>query len=329
MKITFFSCHSYIQPFLEKKSIADLELIFLETTLNDKTVELAEGSSAVSVFSKDDVSAPILQRLQQLGVGLICLRSAGYNNVDLATAQQLGIKVARVPAYSPHAIAEHTIALILALSRKFIQSNQRVKNYNFSLDGLTGFNLGEKIVGIIGTGKIGAATIQMLHGFGSQILAYDINPNPILREQFGVQYTTLNQLIKQSDIISLHVPLLAATEYLINAQRISQMKRGVLIINTGRGKLLDTKAAIAALKTGHIGALGLDVYENEKPYFFEDHSDEIMQDDTLARLMTFPNVLLTGHQAFLTETALSNIADTTIENILAFKKAAFNDNFLV
>ncbi len=329
MKIAIYSCHDYFQAFLETQNNGAFELIPIKTALRKNTTHLAEGCTAISIFSKDKADATILTQLHKMGVQFIALRSAGYNNIDLEKAKELNIKVARVPAYSPHAIAEHTIALILALSRKLILANQRVHQYNFSIEGLTGFNLGKKTVGIIGTGNIGKATIQILAGFGSTILAYDLQKDQCLATKYGVKYVSFEVLLAQSDIISLHLPLNESTKYIINQKSIQQMKKGVMLINTSRGKHLHTKAVIEALKSGHISALGVDVYENESDYFFEDHSNEVMQDDTLARLLSFSNVILTPHQAFLTETALLNIAETTIENISAFQKGKINKNFLV
>jgi len=329
MQVTVYSCRGYEKSFLEQYNQGQFTLKFIDCPLRLSTIDQAKGSKAIVISSKDDASAEVIEALQKIGVELISTRTTGYNHIDIAKAEALGIQVARVPVYSPHAIAEHAVALILALSRHLIEADNRVKKYDFSLKGLMGFNLRDKTVGVVGTGNIGAALIQILHGFGSKILAYDLYPNEELSTKYGVQYVDFDTLIRTADIISLNVPLNDKTAYIINAYRINHMKRGVMIINTGRGKLIDTIAAIEALKSGQIGAMGLDVYENEKPYFFEDHSDEIMQDDLLARLTTFPNVLLTGHQAFLTETALNNIAETTIQNLKTYETKGVNaENFL-
>ncbi len=329
MQVTVYSCRGYEKSFLQKYNQGQFTLKYVDCPLRLSTIGEAKGSKAILISSKDDASAEVLEALKKVGIELICTRTTGYNHIDISRAELLDIQVARVPAYSPHAIAEHAVALILALSRNLIEANGRVKKYNFSLKGLLGFNLRDKTVGVIGTGNIGTALIQILHGFGSKILAYDLYPNEELSTKYDVQYVPFDTLIRTADIISLNVPLNEKTKYIINEFRISHMKHGVMIINTGRGQLIETIAAIAALKSGQIGAMGLDVYENENPYFFEDHSGEIMQDDVLARLTTFPNVLLTGHQGFLTETALNNIAETTIQNLNSFKLGSeANGNFL-
>ena len=256
------------------------------------------------------------------------LRSAGFNHVDLIKATELKIKVARVPAYSPYAIAEHSVAFMLALNRKLIKAHNRVMDFNFSLDGLVGFDMHGKTVGIIGTGKIGEILVRILHGFGCSVLAFDKNESQELKEKYDVEYTTCESLCAQSDIISLHVPLMDSTRYIINKHCIEKMKPGVMLINTSRGGLVDTKAVIDALKTKHIGSFGMDVYEEEEGLFFEDHSEDILQDDTIARLMTFKNVFITSHQAFLTDTALTNIAETTIYNLTSFEEKTNNENVI-
>lgn len=323
MHITLFSAHAFERPFLQRACDAASPghtLRLLDAPLTQESAVLAQGSEAVCLFVNDDGSAPVLERLAAVGVRYIALRSAGYNHVDLASAAALGLKVAYVPAYSPHAVAEHTIALMLALNRKLIRANNRVRELNFSLNGLVGFDMHGKTAGVIGTGLIGSIVAQILCGFGCRVLASDPAPNLDLSARFGVQFVDLDVLCAQSDIITLHAPLNAQTKYLIDAARIARMKRGVMLINTSRGGLVDTRAVISALKSGHIGYLGLDVYENEKNLFFEDVSDEILQDDMIARLLTFPNVLITSHQAFLTTTALQNIADTTFDNINAWSQ---------
>ncbi len=326
MKTTVFSVRPFEKKYLEAANTGKHELLLLETGLSEATTTLAKGSEAVSLFAGDDASAPVLETLHQLGVRYLALRSAGFNHVDLGKAQALGMKVARVPAYSPYAIAEHTVALMLALNRKLIRANRRIMELNFSLNGLIGFDMNEKTVGIAGTGKIGEVLARILYGFGCRLLCFDLEENQELVERYDAQYVDLKTLCQQSDIISLHVPLNDKTKYMINAESIAEMKPGVMLINTSRGGLVDTKAVIDALKKRHIGYLGLDVYEEEEGLFFEDHSEGILEDDAIARLMTFPNVLITGHQAFLTETALENISDTTIFNLDCFENGILSGN---
>tara|TARA_R110001606_G_scaffold229776_1_gene377712 strand:+ start:1106 stop:2101 length:996 start_codon:yes stop_codon:yes gene_type:complete len=320
MKTTIFSTHKFEEPYLVKANDDKHQLKLLESRLTEETAILATGSKTVSLFTGDDASAKVLEKLNAFGVQYIALRSAGFNHVDLGKAAELDMKVARVPAYSPYAIAEHTMALILALNRKLIKAHNRVRDQNFSLNGLTGFDLNGKTVGVIGTGKIGSVLVKILHGFGCKILVQDVIENENLINSYNVSYTDCETICKQSDIISLHVPLTTSTKHLIDAKHISLMKQGVMLINTSRGGLVDTKAVIAGLKTKKIGYFGIDVYEEEEGLFFEDHSDDILQDDVIARLMTFNNVLITSHQAFLTETALTNIAETTIYNLDCFDK---------
>ena len=326
MKTTVFSTHKFEESYLTSANDNKHELMLLEVRLSEHTAALAKGSEAISLFTGDDASARVLEKLAVFGVKYIALRSAGYNHVDMEKAHELDIKIARVPAYSPYAIAEHTVALILALNRKLIRANNRVREQNFSLNGLIGFDLNGKTVGVIGTGKIGGVLIKILHGFGCKILAYDVNKDENLVEQYGVHYTDCKTLCGESDIISLHVPLTPDTKHLIDSHQIVNMKRGAMLINTSRGGLVDTKAVIEGLKTGKVGYFGMDVYEEEEGLFFEDHSDEILQDDVIARLMTFNNVLITSHQAFLTNTALTNIADTTIYNLDCFEKQLDSGN---
>ncbi|WP_318344303.1 2-hydroxyacid dehydrogenase [Flagellimonas baculiformis] len=326
MKTTVFSTHKFEDPHLLSANKGKHELNLLEVRLTESTASLARGTEAISLFTSDDASAVVLEKLKDIGIKYIALRTAGYNNVAVEKAAELGIKVARVPAYSPYAIAEHTMALILALNRKLIRAHNRVRDMNFSLNGLTGFDLNGKTVGVMGTGKIGAILVKILHGFGCNILAYDNSEDGELIEKYGIRYTDCSTICRQADIISLHVPLVPSTKHLIDAKRISLMKPGVMLINTSRGGLVDTKAVIEGLKTGKVGYFGMDVYEEEEGLFFEDHSDEILQDDVIARLMTFSNVLITSHQAFLTDTALTNIADTTIHNLDSFEKATVSGN---
>ncbi|HID23547.1 MAG TPA: 2-hydroxyacid dehydrogenase, partial [Planctomycetaceae bacterium] len=272
----------------------------------------------VCVFVNDQLDRPVLQRLAEQGVRLVALRCAGFNNVDLGAARQIGITVVRVPAYSPHAVAEHTVALILALNRKIHRAFARVREGNFALDGLMGFDLFEKTVGIVGTGQIGAVVARIMKGFGCRLLGYDVRENPECSD-LGVHYVSLTELLAESDIVTLHCPLTPQTHHLIDEEAVRQMKTGAMLINTSRGAVVDTKAVIRALKCGHLGSLGLDVYEEEGDCFFEDLSNQVIQDDVLARLLTFPNVIITGHQAFFTKEAMERIADTTLSNISEFE----------
>lgn len=316
MKIAIFSSHKFELPYLEKANQAVHELKFIPTALTLSTVGLAQGHEVVSLFVNDDASAPVLEKLHQFGVKFLALRSAGFNHVDLKRARELGMQIAYVPEYSPFAIAEHTIALMLALNRKLIRANNRIKDLNFALDGLTGFDMHNKTVGVLGLGKIGVIVARILHGFGCRILAFDVQRDPELTKRYGVEYSDIAGICRQADIITLHLPLIPQTRYIIGRNEVELMKKGVMLINTSRGGLLDTREVIKGLKTGRIGYLGIDVYEEESGLFFEDHSeDDLLQDDVIARLMTFKNVLITSHQAFLTDTALSNIADTTLANV--------------
>lgn len=320
MKVAVYNIHKFEKEYLLQANNGKNDLRLLQEYLTLDTPSLAKDCDAVSIFTEDLASAPVLDKLHALGIKYIVLRCAGYNNVDILHARTLGMRVVRVPDYSPNAIAEFTIAIILVLNRKLIKSHYRIMEMNFSLDGLVGFDLNKKTVGIIGTGKIGRIVAKILHGFGCNILAYDIAPDQSLTDQFGVMYTDLDRLCKTSDIITLHTPLTDDTRHIINEKRIAQMKQGVMLINTGRGGLVNTKEVINGLKSGQIGYFGMDVYEEEKGLFFEDHSEDILQDDMIARLMTFKNVMITSHQAFLTDTALKNIAKTTIENLECLEK---------
>jgi D-lactate dehydrogenase len=321
MRIAVFDTHSYDRHALVEANAAfDHELTFFEARLTEATIPLAGGFPAVCVFVNDRLDANVLRRLCADGLKVAVLRSAGYNNVDLSTAGELGIPVLRVPEYSPFAVAEHAMALLLSLNRKLHRAFSRVREANFSLDGLVGFDLHGKTVGIVGTGRIGAVFAQIARGFGCRVLAYDTMPNPGLAAERQVEYVDFGRLCRESDVISLHVPLTPATRHIVDAEALGVMKAGVIIINTGRGALIDTPALIASLKQGHIGAAGLDVYEEEEGIFFSDLSGQVLQDDVLARLLTFPNVLVTSHQAFLTREALSNIAQTTLGNVRAFER---------
>lgn len=319
MKLAIFSAYSFERRSLELALGTEYELKFFENRLSEQTAELAAGCAAASIFINDDASAAVLRKLAAGGTRLLALRSAGYNHVDLSAANELNLTVSRVPAYSPYAIAEHTVALMLALNRRLIRAHHRITDLNFSLDGLVGFDMHGKTVGIIGTGKIGRVCTDILHGFGCHLLGYDLHPDEEWAKGRGLRYAPLTEVLAAADIVTLQLPLTDATHHLIDAQAIASMKPGVMLINTSRGGLVDTPAAIAGLKSGQIGYFGLDVYEEENGLFLEDHSDEdLLQDETITQLMTFRNVLITSHQAFLTRTALENIATTTAENVRAF-----------
>lgn len=320
MKIAVFDAHHFERgPLTQANKDFGYELFFIEPRLTSETAALAKGFSIVCSFANDKVDAKALNILKSAGVKLLALRSAGFNHVDLAEAARLDIKVVRVPAYSPYSVAEHAVCLILALNRKIHRAYARVRELNFSLDGLVGFDLHGKTVGVIGTGRIGAAFCRIMAGFGCQVLAYDLQPSSELIHIPGITYTDLQKIITTSDIISLHVPLTPQTKHIINKDTLSLMKPGVMLINTGRGALVEAHALVDSLKNGHIGAAGLDVYEEEENVFFQDLSGQVLQDDTLARLLSFPNVLITSHQAFLTNEALNNIAQTTLQNIKEFE----------
>jgi D-lactate dehydrogenase len=326
MKIAFFDTHPFERNiFLKENESFKHEITFFETRLTEQTANLAVGYPCVCAFVNDRLDSKTLRVISADGTRLIALRSAGFNHVDLEVASELSLRIVRVPEYSPYAVAEHAVALILSLNRKIHRAYSRVREGNFSLDGLVGFDLHKKTAGIMGTGKIGSVMAKILSGFGCQVLACDRLQNPELVAA-GVQYVNFEELLKKSDIISLHVPLTPETRHLINGQAFSQMKKGVMLINTGRGGLVDTRALIQFLKSGHIGYAGLDVYEEEEGIFFENLSEQILQDDQLARLLTFPNVLLTSHQAFLTVEALGNIAETTLRNISEFENGSHLSN---
>ena len=320
MKIAVFSTKPYDRSYLDvANETLGHELVYFEAKLDHKTVPLAQGFPGVCVFVNDVVDAHVLLQLQSGGTNLLALRSAGFNHVDLKAADQLGFSVVRVPAYSPHAVAEHTIALLMTLNRKTHRAYNRVRDGNFSLDGLLGFDLYGLTVGVVGTGKIGQATAHIFNGFGCKLLGYDLYPNDECKA-LGMEYTELDDLFRRSDIITLHAPLTPDTYHLVNGDTIGLMKRGVTILNTSRGALIDAQAVLVGLKSGKIGHLGLDVYEEEGDLFFEDLSNQIIQDDVFARLLTMPNVLITGHQGFFTGKALANIARTTLENVREFEQ---------
>ena len=318
MQICLFSSKHYDRDsFLAAEHPASWQLHFQEVRLSADSALLASGHEVVCAFINDDLSGPVLERLAAGGTRLIALRSAGYNHVDLKAAQRLKLPVVRVPAYSPHAVAEHAVALMMTLNRRINRAVNRTREGDFSLHGLTGFDLYGKTVGVVGGGKIGQVFARIMQGFGCQVLIYDPFPLDGL-ETLGARQAELDEVIAQSDILSLHCPLTDSSYHLIDAQRLSRMKRGAMLINTGRGALVDASALIDALKSGQLGYLGLDVYEEESELFFEDHSDLPLQDDTLARLLSFPNVIVTAHQAFLTHEALGAIAQTTLDNIAAW-----------
>lgn len=318
-RIAFFGTKPYdVNSFEEKNEKYDFDLKFFTGNLSKDNIVLTKDADAICIFVNDIADREIIKILKENGVKLLALRCAGYNNVDLKAAYDYGLPVVRVPAYSPYAVAEHTVALMLALNRRIPRATWRTRDGNFSLNGLLGFDMHNKTAGIIGTGKIAKILIQILRGFGMNILAYDPYPDYNFAREHNVVYTTLDELYHSSDIISLHCPLTEETKYLINDYSISKMKDGVMIINTGRGQLIHTNALIDALKTKKVGWAGLDVYEEEADYFYEDRSESIIDDDVLARLLSFNNVIVTSHQAFFTQEALGNIADTTLQNIKAF-----------
>ncbi|HBO9814836.1 TPA: 2-hydroxyacid dehydrogenase [Pseudomonas aeruginosa] len=319
MRILFFSSQAYdSESFQASNHRHGFELHFQQAHLQADTAVLAQGFEVVCAFVNDDLSRPVLERLAAGGTRLVALRSASYNHVDLAAAEALGLPVVHVPAYSPHAVAEHAVGLILTLNRRLHRAYNRTREGDFSLHGLTGFDLHGKRVGVIGTGQIGETFARIMAGFGCELLAYDPYPNP-RTQALGGRYLALDALLAESDIVSLHCPLTADTRHLIDAQRLATMKPGAMLINTGRGALVNAAALIEALKSGQLGYLGLDVYEEEADIFFEDRSDQPLQDDVLARLLSFPNVVVTAHQAFLTREALAAIADTTLDNIAAWQ----------
>lgn len=326
MQIAFFDTHQFEKEIFETANKQFGHRIdFIDTRLTEKTVGAARGHDCVCAFVNDRLGEATLKGLSDLGIRLVALRSAGFNHVDMGAAHRLGIKVVRVPEYSPHAVAEHAVALIMGLNRKVHRAFNRVREGNFSLNGLVGFDLFGKTVGVIGTGKIGVAFAKIMNGFGCKVIAYDLKMSPELAGT-PVTYVSFEELLQQSDVISLHIPLTEQTRHLIDEMALSKMKRQVMIINTGRGALIDTKALIRALKKGSVGSAGLDVYEEEAGVFFENLSDTVIQDDVLARLLTFPNVLLTSHQGFLTHEALHNIAETTLGNIKDFELGSFLKN---
>ena len=318
MKIAFFSTQPYDKEYFERYNIQH-EILFFEARLSEQTINLARDCNAVCAFVNDQLDAIVLNALKEMGIKIIAQRCAGFNNVDVVTASKNNMVVVRVPAYSPHAVAEHALALIMTLNRKTPKAYNRVREGNFSLDRLTGFDLYGKTVGVIGTGKIGECFARIMHGLGCKVMAFDIIINKEL-EAFGIKYFSLQEVLEQSNIVSLHCPLTEQTKHLINRDTLEIMKTGAMLINTSRGALVDTKAVIEALKNGKLGYLGLDVYEQEEKLFFHDLNENIITDDTLVRLLGFPNVLITSHQGFLTEEALTQIAIETLQSITDFEE---------
>ncbi|OGX86768.1 hydroxyacid dehydrogenase [Hymenobacter lapidarius] len=329
MNITIFSAYPFERPFLLAAAQQQYDLNFVDEALTLATAERAVGSVAVAVFVNDDASAPVLERLYALGVRYLLVRAAGYDNVDLPAAHRLGLRVATVPHYSPYAIAEHALALMLALNRHLRQADAQLRRADFRLDHLVGFDLHGKTVGIIGCGTIGGTLAGLLHGFGCRLLGTDVQPNDELTQRYGLEYVPLDTLCALADVISIHAPLTPQTRYMLNERQLATMKRGVMLINTGRGALLDTQAALAALDSGQLGYLGLDVYEHEKGLFFNDHSQQPLQDALLVQLLAHPNVLVTGHQGFLTQEALTSIATTSLETLRCWLSGEAAPNELV
>ena len=320
LNIAFFDTKQYDMPAFEKYSKdSGITFKFFETKLNEDTVRLAKGFDGICAFVNDTVNAAVIDKMEKMGVKVLALRCAGFNNVDIKHAQGK-IRILRVPAYSPYAVAEHAMAMLLTSVRRIHKAYIRSKDFNFSLNGLTGFDLYGKTVGVIGTGRIGRVFVDICLGFGMRVLAYDKYPSKELENKDHIKYVELEELLKNSDIISLHCPLTEETHYMIDKKAIDTCKKGVIIINTSRGALVDSEALLNGIKERKVGGACLDVYEEESDLFFEDNSGHILEDDTLARLISMPNVLVTSHQAFLTEEALENIAETTVQNILEFFK---------
>lgn len=324
MKVAVFSAKPYDNKYLGQLNKGQHELEFFEPHLDSQTVPLTKGFDAVCCFVNDTLDRDTLVALKDNGIKLVAMRCAGFNNVDLPTAEQLELPIVRVPEYSPYAVAEHAAALALSLNRNLHRAHNRVRENDYSLDGLLGFDFHGKTVGVIGTGKIGVCFGKIMQGFGCHVVAYDPYPSKEA-QKLGFEFLDLDTLLNRCDVVSLHCPLMSQTYHVINAYTISKMKRGVMLLNTSRGGLIDTPAVIEGLKSGHIGHVGLDVYEEEEDLFFEDYSNNVLQDDTFARLQTFPNVIITGHQAFFTEEALTAIAQVTMNNLNAFVEERFDD----
>ncbi|NDJ52722.1 MAG: 2-hydroxyacid dehydrogenase [Chloroflexi bacterium] len=326
MRVAIFDTKPYDRRFFDEANDGRHDLVFFEPRLSYNTAKLALDFPAICVFVHDSLDTRTVKRLSEGQTRLIALRSAGFNNVDLGAAHYYKMTVVRVPAYSPHSIAEHTVGLLLALNRRLHRAYNRVREGNFALEGLLGFDLHGKTVGIVGTGKIGTNTARILCGFGCNLLAFDPYPNPVIENELCGRYVDLDELLSESDVVSLHVPLTPDTQHLIGRRALNKMKEGAILINTSRGQLIDTAEAIDALKDGRLGGLGLDVYEEEDGLFFEDLSNQVIQDDVFARLLTFPNVIVTAHQAFFTAEALQNIAKTTLDNISEYEETGSSGN---
>lgn len=320
MKVSIFSVKEFEKPYIEQANNGRHELDLYTEALSEETVEKINGTEAVISFPTDDASEKVLQKLKERNIQYLTTRSAGFDHIDLKVAEKLGIKIANVPKYSPNAIAEHAVGMMLILNRKLMTAEKNISEYDFRLNGLIGFDMNGKSVGILGAGKIGAVTAKILHGFGCKILIFDPVKNEALIEKYDAEYLSLDEVLAQSDIITIHAPHNEKTHKMVNADTISKMKDGVMLINCGRGKIVDTEALIEGLKNGKIGSAGLDVYENEKGLFFYDHTNEILKDDLFARLLAFKNVMITGHMAFLTKTALKNMAGIAFDNINAWQE---------
>ncbi|MFL5786420.1 MAG: NAD(P)-dependent oxidoreductase [Flavisolibacter sp.] len=329
MKVIFYSCKEFEIPYLKRCIPDSISVTFRKESLSVDTVYLANGFDAICIFTADDASAEVIDNLRLADIRFIATRAAGYDNIDLVAARNAGIGIANVPEYSPNAIAELAVAMMLALSRKLIIADRQVHQQNFTLDRLIGVDFKNKTIGIIGTGRIGSKVAAILHGFGCKLLAYDIVKNKDLEEKYELEYTSLVNLCKLSDVITIHVPLNSATHYLVNKSLIDQMRTGVLLINTSRGSVVSINDIIDALSTGKIGFLGLDVYEHEKGLFFYDHSTEELKDEVFKKLLSFPNVLITPHQGFATHEALTNIASTTFRNLSFWSNNAHCENEIV
>ncbi|MFO8146006.1 MAG: 2-hydroxyacid dehydrogenase [Bacteroidota bacterium] len=326
MKITVYSISPYEKFYLEAGNKGEFEIHYLEERLSGETVSLAKGSEAVIIFANDDASAEVLEALKEQGIKYIATRTMGVDHIDTDRAKELELKVANVPHYSPYSVAEHSVALMLALNRRLIPANKKITDHDFRLNGLVGFDMNNKTVGILGAGDIGAKTAKILYGLGCRILIYDIKENKELIEKYKAEYVQVDQLCKRSDIITIHAPLTKETRHLINKEKIELMKTGVMIINVARGSICKTEDIIEGLKAGKIGYFGMDVYEHEQGLFFEDHSCDIIQDDLFIRLQGFKNVLITAHQAFLTREALKEDMETTLENLRIWGKGEKSEN---
>ena len=326
MKVLTYSTHGFDKPFLQKAAVGKHEMVYSEALLDETTAYLAEGFDAIALFTSDNASKKTLEHLQKVGIRYVALRSVGYDHIDIKKAKELHIKVANVPTYSPYAIAEYAVALLLALNRKLLLGQELMKKNDFRLDGLVGYDLHGKTIGIIGTGKIGAAFARIMNGFGCELLAYDIRTNKELIQQTNIKYTTLENVCERSDVISIFCPLNDKTKYMFNKSTFSLMKKGVVFINTARGAIVHTLDLIDAVELGIIAAAGLDVYEYEKPLFFYNHSKSDIKDEIFEKLRSHENILITGHQAFLTNEALSGIASTTIDNLNQWSEKGCSSN---